>query len=240
MTEKVTYVPPRLPVGSFFLDSSPLTSTSCLRMPSSSSGYIPLSYAEAPRRYASSARSQLSSNPRASWSIGGLLFLTLLLFATSSPFSPSEPSYSSPLPTSKAHRLLYYAHESESEEGTCSFLDPTLGFSEEELSLMERIPSAKADPVGMYEGEGAEGGVHPLFGLIKMGETKFRGLVEKRSESLEEAVVEYRKRYGRSPPKRFDKWWEYVSYTDSAARRIRRRGGKIAAQSANATRTSRP
>lgn len=52
---------------------------------------------------------------------------------------------------------------------------------------------------------------HAIFDLLREGEEKFQGMVERRSESLGEAVVEYKRRYGRRPPKGFDIWWNYVS-----------------------------
>ncbi|CDZ97038.1 cap1-related protein [Phaffia rhodozyma] len=58
---------------------------------------------------------------------------------------------------------------------------------------------------------GLDGNIHPIFSLLAWGEEKFAGMVQRRSESLEEAVSEYKKRYGRNPPRGFDKWWDYAT-----------------------------
>lgn len=51
---------------------------------------------------------------------------------------------------------------------------------------------------------------HPILGLLVEGERRWADLVDRQSRSLEEAVVEYKKRYGRNPPKGFDDWWSFA------------------------------
>lgn len=41
-------------------------------------------------------------------------------------------------------------------------------------------------------------------------EEKFKHLLSKQSKTLPDAVREYRKRYGREPPRGFDDWWEFA------------------------------
>lgn len=41
-------------------------------------------------------------------------------------------------------------------------------------------------------------------------EDKFKNLLSKQSKTLRDAVVEYRKRYGREPPKGFGDWWKFA------------------------------
>ncbi|KAG1730274.1 glycosyltransferase family 90 protein [Suillus paluster] len=41
-------------------------------------------------------------------------------------------------------------------------------------------------------------------------EEKFKGMLSRQSKTLEDAVVEYRKRYGREPPKGFGDWWQFA------------------------------
>ncbi|KAH7883119.1 glycosyltransferase family 90 protein [Phlebopus sp. FC_14] len=41
-------------------------------------------------------------------------------------------------------------------------------------------------------------------------EDNFKKLLAKQSKSLPEAVSEYRRRYGRDPPRGFDEWWEFA------------------------------
>ena len=52
-------------------------------------------------------------------------------------------------------------------------------------------------------------GAHPILELIKNAEDKWQKKLERASRTLEEAVVEYKRRYKRAPPKGFDDW--YVS-----------------------------
>lgn len=58
--------------------------------------------------------------------------------------------------------------------------------------------------------QNASSPVHPILGLLAEGERRWSELVEKQSRTLEEAVVEYRKRYKRAPPKGFDHWWNFA------------------------------
>ncbi|KAJ4304791.1 hypothetical protein N0V90_000319 [Kalmusia sp. IMI 367209] len=52
---------------------------------------------------------------------------------------------------------------------------------------------------------------HPAAQLIESAEKDFRDLVNRQSKTLGEAVSEYRRRNGISPPPHFDKWYEFVS-----------------------------
>ena len=49
-------------------------------------------------------------------------------------------------------------------------------------------------------------GVHPVFALIARAEEEWNAKLRKASATLGEAVEEYQRRYGRLPPKGFDKW----------------------------------
>ena len=51
---------------------------------------------------------------------------------------------------------------------------------------------------------------HPIPRLMAEAEDKFRNLLARQSKTLEEAVVEYRRRYNREPPKGFDEWWDFL------------------------------
>ncbi|KAL0959264.1 hypothetical protein HGRIS_014535 [Hohenbuehelia grisea] len=51
---------------------------------------------------------------------------------------------------------------------------------------------------------------HPIPELIARAEASWKSKLGKASKTLEEAVVEYKRRYKRAPPRGFDKWWEYV------------------------------
>ncbi|WWC88904.1 uncharacterized protein L201_003819 [Kwoniella dendrophila CBS 6074] len=51
--------------------------------------------------------------------------------------------------------------------------------------------------------------LHPILDLMKQGEDKWNNLLERQSKTLPQAVTEYRRRYGRAPPKGFDQWWQF-------------------------------
>lgn len=51
---------------------------------------------------------------------------------------------------------------------------------------------------------------HPIDYALRWGREQWEAKVRAQSETLEEAVAEYRRRYAKSPPKGFDKWWDYV------------------------------
>ncbi|KAG7091997.1 hypothetical protein E1B28_008384 [Marasmius oreades] len=55
---------------------------------------------------------------------------------------------------------------------------------------------------------------HPIFELIQKAEKEWEEKKQQASTSLDEAIREYRRRYGRYPPKGFDKWWDYVKLHD--------------------------
>ncbi|KAE9405338.1 hypothetical protein BT96DRAFT_852950 [Gymnopus androsaceus JB14] len=57
-------------------------------------------------------------------------------------------------------------------------------------------------------------GPHPIFELIDRAEKTWKEKKRKASSSLDEAIAEYRRRYRRSPPKGFDKWWDYIQEND--------------------------
>jgi hypothetical protein len=52
--------------------------------------------------------------------------------------------------------------------------------------------------------------VHPIYQLIRDAREKWDDKLEKQSRTLQDAVKEYRRRYGRQPPKGFDRWWKFV------------------------------
>jgi hypothetical protein len=50
-------------------------------------------------------------------------------------------------------------------------------------------------------------GRHPIYDLIEHAETEWDKKLKRQSKTLDEAVSEYERRYGRAPPKGFDKWY---------------------------------
>lgn len=51
---------------------------------------------------------------------------------------------------------------------------------------------------------------HPIHQLISKNEAEFKSLRARQSKTLEEAVAEYRRRYGIHPPPNFDKWYHFA------------------------------
>lgn len=51
---------------------------------------------------------------------------------------------------------------------------------------------------------------HPIWQLIRDAEKDLERTLERQSQSLEEAVVEYRRRYGIPPPPNFNKWYDFA------------------------------
>jgi hypothetical protein len=51
---------------------------------------------------------------------------------------------------------------------------------------------------------------HPIPLLMDDAERRFRNLLSRQSRSLRAAAAEYKRRYGRNPPKGFDAWWRFV------------------------------
>ena len=49
-------------------------------------------------------------------------------------------------------------------------------------------------------------GPHPMYELIQKAEKDWKAKNSKASKDLKHAVAEYKRRYGRNPPKGFDKW----------------------------------
>jgi hypothetical protein len=64
-------------------------------------------------------------------------------------------------------------------------------------------------------------GPHPIYELISNAEKSWKSKLAHASQSLEEAVEEYRRRYNRAPPKGFDLWYAIKSLIEALAITIR-------------------
>lgn len=51
---------------------------------------------------------------------------------------------------------------------------------------------------------------HPIPQLMSDAEETFRQLLLRQSQTLEQAVEEYQRRYNRPPPRGFDEWWKFA------------------------------
>ncbi|GAA6038222.1 hypothetical protein JCM8097_005801 [Rhodosporidiobolus ruineniae] len=52
--------------------------------------------------------------------------------------------------------------------------------------------------------------LHPIAHLIARAEEEWDDMLRRQSQTLEQAVAEYQRRYGRKPPAGFDAWWRYA------------------------------
>ncbi|GAA5998833.1 uncharacterized protein JCM10292_005732 [Rhodotorula paludigena] len=55
---------------------------------------------------------------------------------------------------------------------------------------------------------------HPIHGLMREARANWTAKVERQSKSLDEAVREYRRRFGREPPPGFEKWYRWAREHD--------------------------
>ena len=55
---------------------------------------------------------------------------------------------------------------------------------------------------------------HPIPKLMADAEENFNNMLSRQSKTLEDAVVEYRRRYGREPPRGFGHWWQFAQEHD--------------------------
>lgn len=53
-------------------------------------------------------------------------------------------------------------------------------------------------------------GEHPIPQLMQEAEEKYRKKLGSQSKTLKDAVMEYKRRYRRPPPKGFDAWWDFA------------------------------
>jgi hypothetical protein len=65
-------------------------------------------------------------------------------------------------------------------------------------------PEKEYDPVPLP----TDSSSHPLYQLVNQAESEFETLKESQSETLVQAVAEYRRRYKIPPPPNFDKWFQ--------------------------------
>ncbi|KAG9027172.1 Glycosyltransferase Family 90 domain containing protein [Tulasnella sp. JGI-2019a] len=75
-------------------------------------------------------------------------------------------------------------------------------------------PSHRSSPGHSYASNGLlrvnSAGAHPILGLVHTANKQWQDKLGRSSKTLREAVVEYKRRYHRMPPKGFDRWWHYI------------------------------
>lgn len=82
----------------------------------------------------------------------------------------------------------------------------------DDTHLPNRIASSKKKALEKhtYRADGLlevnPNGPHPIFKLIRDAEVAWKNKHRRASKTLKEAVAEYKRRYGRDPPRGFDHW----------------------------------
>ncbi|WVW84823.1 hypothetical protein I302_106858 [Kwoniella bestiolae CBS 10118] len=117
------------------------------------------------------------------------------------------------------------------DDGLCRFVSPVEAYQRDLHRLRSLFPESHTlsshththshthnhshshhtySPTGHLIVSSEEGAPHPIPQLLSLGEKRWEELLSRQSRTLEEAVKEYTRRYGRKPPKGFDKWWEFA------------------------------
>jgi hypothetical protein len=81
------------------------------------------------------------------------------------------------------------------------------------VAVLNRHKSSDMDTVRLSI-EAGWNGLHPIQRLVENGKIGFKNMLEGQSQTLDCAVKEYRRRYGRRPPPQFDKWFE-LAYSEN-------------------------
>ncbi|GAA5864178.1 hypothetical protein JCM3774_001246 [Rhodotorula dairenensis] len=81
--------------------------------------------------------------------------------------------------------------------------DETADSDDRALGRRASIPRVPSD-------EDLEDRPHPISHLIEQAEQDWEDMLRRQSQSLEQAVREYQRRYKMNPPAGFDSWWRYA------------------------------
>jgi len=104
----------------------------------------------------------------------------------------------------------------------CHFVSPVEAYHRDLARIRSLYPQPRSNhsqarashahhvfsPTGHLVMSDDPGAPHPIPQLIALGEKRWEELLARQSRTLGEAVAEYRRRYKRSPPRGFDKWWQ--------------------------------
>ncbi len=92
------------------------------------------------------------------------------------------------------------------QDGRCTFRSPLSVLPAEELEIVKNLLSRNQSYAqgGFLQSDPET--AHPIYQLLFKGEKRWKEMLRNRSETLEDAVREYKRRYGRNPPRGFDHW----------------------------------
>lgn len=96
------------------------------------------------------------------------------------------------------------------QDGRCTFRSPLSVLPAEELEIVKNLLSRNQSYAqgGFLQSDPET--AHPIYQLLFKGEKRWKEMLRNRSETLEDAVREYKRRYGRNPPRGFDHWWDFA------------------------------
>jgi hypothetical protein len=83
--------------------------------------------------------------------------------------------------------------------------------------LVEKSPKDEWSPDKIMSFVGNDKSVireHPIPQLMQEAEEKYKKKLGGQSKTLKAAVIEYKRRYRRAPPKGFDRWWNFTQEHD--------------------------
>lgn len=87
--------------------------------------------------------------------------------------------------------------------------DPFLGLQYEEAAG-ELVYPAVSTPASSPGEPSLDSQPHPIHYLMREAEAAWEAKVSRQSQTLEEAVAEYERRYRQPPPRGFDKWFNFA------------------------------
>lgn len=127
---------------------------------------------------------------------------------------PLDTAYHTALKRLRRERRLYESGEDPSEETEDD------EYAElDELDLSSSNSGLRSNGSHYYSPSGhvviadGEDGEHPIPQLLLLGEKRWEDMLARQSRTLEEAVLEYQRRYARNPPRGFDKWYVHSFYS---------------------------
>lgn len=164
------------------------------------------------------------------------LSLCLLIIYLSKPHDHPHPDGTT-RKTTRLARLKARWVGDEEEEGLCRFVSPVEAYHRDldrlrriyphrirpamynEIDVTRNIHNTSVhehffSPTGHLIISDSETAPHPIPLLLALGEKRWESLLARQSRTLEQAVEEYQRRYGRLPPKGFDLWWDFAQTHD--------------------------